>query len=110
MGTDGLRIHRDYRRAVQADVEEKLGRALTEAERFKVWNCPSGMMSETLAMAAYYAKSPQDVERALAEFPTFPALPDEYTQADRDLQLRDVRAGNEAADRPGGDRHDAHQE
>jgi hypothetical protein len=66
--------------ATQKAAEDKLGRALTEEEEFKIWNQGSFLRIEQIDIAIYFAQSPEDIARHLADIPMPEAIPEEYTR------------------------------
>lgn len=66
--------------ATQKAAEEKLDRALTEDEAFKIWNQGSFLRLEQIDMAIHFAKSPEDITRYLANLPVPEPIPEEYTR------------------------------
>ena len=73
-------LNQEMSAAVQAEAEKKLGRSLTADEEYCIWNHGSFMGLEAIDRAIYYAKSPVEVEKYLAELPKREPLSDKDTQ------------------------------
>lgn len=82
MSRDPAEINRQWCRATQEAIEQKLGRPLTREESDKIWNTGSFLQLEQIDMATYYARTAEDVEAYLADLPAREPLPEEYTRRD----------------------------
>jgi hypothetical protein len=74
-----LEVHREWCHRLEALVQQKIDRPLTDNERDKIWNCGSSSWLEVLDLSMMGCQTPAQAERWLEDFPTLGPLPPEYT-------------------------------